>query len=358
MRLGVDQRQTSGALPARSGRKVIAPTSLEVLEPRRLMSGHTLTATSCAHQPPAGVVAPLEVVVQRRLQRVPGAATREDHGDAPVALSPADQDTATAAASGLPPVERLGAGSHFSGYDYIPPDGSAPPPVVVLVDDNGVAVLSQVAPSAPPVVLSHRKIKPADRGLPPGPAEGPLVTPLAQTPSRQAPPTMPQPDVSVRPAHLQVTVAPQTTEAGSVRVLSSHAIVYLGGVAMAPPADVTVVGATVAAVDAEGLAYASNKATDALALMASADGLVGTPAYNFVHFNPTALLNDAMAAFSRESASLSFIPLPVHSPTRAWSITAAVIGLDLLLLGYCHRKNQRQKAVIAGGLRQAPRPPR
>lgn len=109
---------------------------------------------------------------------------------------------------------------------------------------------------------------------------------------------------------------------------------------------------------AQGLAIASNKAADALSLIASPEGLADVASYNFVHFNPALLLNDAIAAFSEESAMLSFVPAPTHSTARAWTITAGVIGFDLMLMGYCYHRSRRQKAMALAALAAQARNPR
>jgi hypothetical protein len=361
MSLGADERQVNRSKPALRAGAGRAQKLIEVLEPRQFLSAQCLEAAGHAS---ATQVSHASIIFQVAVQGQPARpvlieASSAGAGDTPAIpavtvrssseplIVPAVQDLEAADASD--PVQRLGSGSHFSGYNYIPPDGSAPPPVVVVVDVNGV-ILTQVSSGGSAVAtFPPKKIKPSDRGLPQSDDSGPALTPLAQTPPARAASTL----ISVRREGLPVpapiiVAAPIGSAASPVVAAMSHSGIYLGTVAMAEPAEVVLTASpAVAGVAVNGLASASNKAADALALIASPEDLAVAATYNFVHFNPSVLLNDAIAAFSQESASLSFVPLPTHSTARAWSITVAVVGLDLLLLGYCYQKSRRQRLVAA-----------
>jgi hypothetical protein len=330
-----------------------------MLEPRQLLAAHCLAAATGA--PAGGAFPSLQVAVAAQgfpaglveIRHIPssdGAATAVSETSevgngttSGTAITPAVQ-----AADDSDPVQRLGSGTQFSGYNYIPPDGSAPPPVVVVVEMNGGELTEVGSGGLHLVTTTPKKIKPSDVGLPIPADTGPALTPLAQTPAAPTPIKM-----SGNVAGLQVpAVVPAAVQsAGSQapgRTATPHTTLYLGPVAMADPAEVVLAANPAATVGiADGLAYASNKAADALALIASPDGLAAGATYNFVHFNPAILLNDAIAAFSRDSATLSLAPVPIHSTVHAWSITAAVIGVDLFLIGYCHQKSRRRKSVAA-----------
>lgn len=247
---------------------------------------------------------------------------------------------------------RLTDGSQFHGYDYIPADGSAPPPLPPPDLTHLPTVLStpdqdnRGGASLPP-----KSVKPS---IEPGGVSsdnaGPAPTPLAQTPAAAGVTGNPMGGArqSIAVPNPGAVISPAAPGMGAARVsLPSPApSTYVGTVAMAMPAEVVLAARTVTPTGiSEGLAYATNRAADALALVASPDGVAGTAAYNFVHFNPAVLLNDAIAAFTRESASLSVVQLPNHSASRAWLVTGAVVAADLLLVGYWYQNRRRQKAV-------------
>lgn len=311
---------------ARAGATTVARTLIESLEPRQLLSGH------CGSTPiPALAGQPFS------------SAVTSVRGAAGVSIHLANADSA--------PVVRLGPGSSFAGYQYINPDGSAPAPMTHVVEMTGNGTLEIVSggvPPSSPVSSKPKKIKPSDLGIGGGSdASGPSVTPLAQTPGHSTSAAsenvgriaIPTPSVGVTPA----VPIPQKP---------SHSETYLGTSVIPQPARVANIAMPVGGSQgpvqvSEGLAYASEKAVDALAFLGKSDPAGTSTSYNFVHFNPSMLLNDAMAAFSQESATLSFVPMPTRSTARAWSITAAVIGLDALLIGYCYHRNRRQKGVVA-----------
>ena len=317
-----------------------AQSLIEVLEPRRLLAAH------CPATSTSNVLLAFDASLAAQAFSPAVFATKHHlHGDAeaPAALEPADASA---------PVERLGSGSQFSGYVYIPPDGSAPPPVVVVVEMNGGELTEISSTGLHLVSTAPKKIKPSDVILPTPADSGPALTPLAQTPAGPAPINMSSKtsgNVAGLPVPTVLPIAAATVASPTpASVATQHTTMYLGTVAMADPAEVVLAASPGAAVGiADGLAYASNKAADALALIASPNDLAAGATYNFVHFNPAILLNDAIAAFSRDSATLSLAPVPVHSTAQAWSITAAVIGVDLFLIGYCHQKRRQRKAIAA-----------
>lgn len=357
MSLSAAQKRRSKAR-ARAGTST-APSFVEMLEPRQLLAAHCLavaTGEAAGSALPAPPAAPAAMAFPSSLLEIrhidPGDGTATAVADTPAiayrTVSGATTIPALQAADASTPVQRLGSGSQFSGYNYIPPDGSAPPPVVVVVEMNGGQLTEISSGGLHLVTTAPKKIKPSDVGLPTSADAGPALTPLAQTPAGPAPMKTSGNVAGLQvPAVLPIAAGSAGSQAPG-RAATPHKTMYLGPVAMADPAEVVLAANPGAAVGiADGLAYASNKAADALALIASPDDLAAGVTYNFVHFNPAILLNDAIAAFSRDSATLSLAPVPVHSTAHAWSITAAVIGVDLFLIGYCHQKSRRRKSIAA-----------
>lgn len=286
-----------------------------------------------------------------------------------VQAPPASVTVVMVAAADADPVQRLTTGNQFHGYDYIPTDGSAPPVLpppdlsdlpITLSRTGSVSVGQQLPKNEKP------SVQPGDVVVSDA---GPSPTPLAQTPSAAGPSgaianaarqslAVPNPGAVIRPAVPSASVG---VAKGPLPITLPP--IYFGTVAMVAPAASLFAGSQ--AIPSTGipggLVSASNHAADALALLSSEDGAVGTAAYNFVHFNPAALLNDALAAFTRESASvsLSTIEAPAgHSAARAWTITGAVIGADLLLLGYGYRKGRRSRAAAREPVATAAAAPR
>ena len=123
--------------------------------------------------------------------------------------------------------------------------------------------------------------------------------------------------------------------------INSHPTFFTTVVAMPIEAFVAV-NPQAAAQAATEIAVASNQAKDVLAIVANSQSIGGEVAYNFVHFNPADLLNDAIASFTAESASIS-PPTAESSTARAWTVTAAVIGMDVLFMGYWYQKSRRDE---------------
>jgi hypothetical protein len=169
-------------------------------------------------------------------------------------------------------------------------------------------------------------------------------TPLAQTPSQAM--TSAHRDQSAGTATPAITVTPAPSAHPAFPSAPAGSHLSFGSVAaVVAPAEVILAGGPPAVVEAaERLASASNKATEVLAIVADPNAIGGALAYNFVHFNPAMMLNDAIAAFTAESASISPAAAPVSS-ARAWTITAAVIGLDVLFMGYWYQKARRDASA-------------
>jgi hypothetical protein len=356
MSLIADQRRRS-KVRARAG-TFTAPSFIEMLESRQLLAAHCLavatgeaagSALPALQATVAATTFPSGSLEIKHIAPGDGAATAvaETSSIGNCTASGTAATPALQAADASTPVQRLGSGSQFSGYDYIPPDGSAPPPVVVVVEMNGGQLTEVGSGGVHLVTTAPKKIKPSDVGLPVPADAGPALTPLAQTPAARTPIKMSGDVAGLQvPAVLPIAAASAGSQA-SGRTATPHTTLYLGPVAMADPAEVVLAANPAAVGIADGLAYASNKAADALALIASPNDLAAGATYNFVHFNPAILLNDAIAAFSRDSATLSLATAPVHSTAHAWSITAAVIGVDLFLIGYCYQKSRRRKSIAA-----------
>lgn len=238
-----------------------------------------------------------------------------------------DSDDATgAAAAGGPANGGEIAGNvplSYSGYFLAPPGGF---------------VFRGLKHAAPLILHAGRPIGGEDISLAP-------VTPLAQTPDSPSISSLAHAEnsgISLDPASVSLALPPTVSTA---RFTSKGVFSSFGTVATALPSAVIVAGsATVAAQAATGLASASNRAADALALVGSAESISTAVAYNFVHFNPGALLNDAIAVFSSESASITPITQTTHSLTRAWTITASVVAFDAVFLGYWYQKAKKERA--------------
>jgi hypothetical protein len=101
---------------------------------------------------------------------------------------------------------------------------------------------------------------------------------------------------------------------------------------------------------ATAAAHVTSESIDALATIGSTPILAGEVMYNFVHFNPSALLDDAIAGFANESAAISvanpFSSAP-NSSHRAWTVTAAVIGLDLIIMSCLYQRARTDRAMKA-----------
>lgn len=343
-----------------------APVLLESLESRRLLSAalpaHAAVNAACVTQ-----AAPVQAVALTSSSTLRGGVVVLNSSSvcAQATGTTAGQEDASgsgsaSAAADSAPVERLTNGSAFHGYDYIPPDGSAPPalPTLHVVQ---LPVLTWSKPQGSAVNGVPPKIKKSVEGE--GDSSGPSLTPLAQTPASvraAASPTIaaresvgvPNPGPVISPA--PTSVAANLHGGTSSPFLSVSG--YGGTVAAVMPVEAVLAAHSAVPMPAgisQGIAYASNRAADALSLVASADGMAGTVAYNFVHFNPALLLNDAIATFARESASLSAVQPPAHSNARAWLVTGAVVAADLLLVGYWYQ-NRRQQQKTATLVRPVP----
>lgn len=63
-------------------------------------------------------------------------------------------------------------------------------------------------------------------------------------------------------------------------------------------------------------------------------------AYGFVRLNPGMIFPGSVVTFVNEWATLSGSELPTSS-SGAWAVTAAVLGVDAVLLGAWYRRTRR-----------------
>ena len=195
-----------------------------------------------------------------------------------------------------------------------------------------------IAGSAPPGTFNP-EVVPAPVPSPGGPS----LTPLAQTPPRGKTDA----SKSQTPARQAISL---TAVAPPPDAQSAHF-----APAAREPAPFNAFG-TIAAINPValasveiplGVAVARNVVSvgDHLAVSASEFSSSNT-VYNFVTFNPAALLNDTIAAISNELSTLPATesPLAEASARRAWTVTAAVIGFDIVFLGYWRQKVRRERA--------------
>lgn len=93
------------------------------------------------------------------------------------------------------------------------------------------------------------------------------------------------------------------------------------------------------------LPAADSHVPEALSAMSAPPSLAAQVAYNFLRLDPAAVFPDTIAAFVNEWAS---IPSAVSQPSAAgaWAVTAAVLGLDAVLLGAWYRRTRRNKQEI------------
>jgi hypothetical protein len=325
---------------------------IERLESRRLFCGSVPVTPVPAEAtlPPAQIVAPslsaARPVSAQVIQPVPAGPDALHAADA---KGPA-QDVVVANAADAP-VQRLSSGGHFAGFDHPPRPGDAgddspAPDDRPAPKDVGVSPATPVIPGGVKVSGKPGVITPSFTGAGgPGTVAGEPPTPLALTPARPAIQfQVVDPGWSVPTPAVVGPVVSKVSD--NVAVVTSTPHVALGTFAMAMPANTAFADGQAIAVQVAGaMANASNKAVDALALMASPESVRVAVAYNFIHFNPAAMLNDAIASFTNESASLAPMAAPDASSGRAWTITAAVVGLDLLFVGYWYQKTRRENAV-------------
>jgi len=275
-----------------------------------------------------------------------------DSAGATVRASESSSGSTTSAPGASPavsrPVQRLGQGDHFSGYDY--------QQVIAAEQAADAAAEAGGAPDAPPQMVPPTppppgqkppKLRPSieGNGTPPPAPAAPLPTPLALTPValHGGVPSSARPGLAVPSP---VVVGPEDASSGTairIAVPQSHVTQTVAAISpVAVFANIEISPAQMAG----GLAYASEKASDALSFVASPAAEVGAVAYNFVHFNPATLLNDTIASFTAESATLSAAQPAQPAPARAWTITSAVIGLDLVFVGYWYQKTRRESAAL------------
>lgn len=94
------------------------------------------------------------------------------------------------------------------------------------------------------------------------------------------------------------------------------------------------------------LPAAASQVPEALSAISAPPSLAVHVAYNFLRLDPAAVFPDTIAAFVNEWAS---IPSAVSQPSAAgaWAVTAAVLGLDAVLLGAWYRRSRRAKQQVS-----------
>ena len=94
------------------------------------------------------------------------------------------------------------------------------------------------------------------------------------------------------------------------------------------------------------LPAAASQVPEALSAISAPPSLAAHVAYNFLRLDPAAVFPDTIAAFVNEWAS---IPSAVSQPSAAgaWAVTAAVLGLDAVLLGAWYRRSRRAKQQVS-----------
>ena len=166
-------------------------------------------------------------------------------------------------------------------------------------------------------------------------APGPALTPLAQAPA-SARAVAPGIALPARPGEIAVTA--RSPAASSMAGSNFTASVPIAPTRLAvevmeiPSAEIAGSSAVVAPTVAGAVVHIPGISATDLPLAPVVED--APTRYNFVRFDPAALLNDTAARFINESASLGIADLAMNSRSRAWVITGAVIAIDALFLGY------------------------
>lgn len=324
----------------------------EPLEQRQLLAGHPAPASNPGGLPPSAVQAAILCVVPADALKASAQAApaQPQATDAPAGVEGAALFSIVPFSESRP-VQRMTAGDHFAGYDYElviadqqgQPEAVAPPAPVSLAVAPGTPTRVVKVGNRPP-----KSLKPSVVGEGGPPAVAPVViTPLALTPAK-APATSAgaSPGSVAVPSPAAVATAAPATAGGSRIVPQPSAVGFVSSPDVTAEQPVFS-GDEIAAVGTAGsLMFASNKAADALAFVQSHEAEMGAVAYNFVHFNPAAMLDDAVAAFTAESSAIGAARAPQPpSSMRAWTITGLVVGVDMILVTYWYQKTRREKAA-------------
>ena len=327
----------SAAVQRRPRRRAL----IEPLEGRRLLSGavtapvpavppqiarHVIIATSLPNTPS---IADTPVQLQPSTMIVSGAADIDlaaGMGQIPIsAASPATNAPVVISKGANGSVSVTTTDFYGDGNTEFPLQG--PPPTIVNVGVGGKL------PKTFHTSDEHGGA-PALTGAPP------VLTPLAQTPSHREAANAAH--GSAIPLPVTSVVAPPIAPTTVISANSPSHQPFLTTVISLPIEAFVAISPQTAVETGGAIAAASNKAVDVLAMVANPQTLGGEVAYNFVHFNPANLLNDAIASFTADSASISPASAPASS-ARAWTVTAAVIGMDVLFMGYWYQKSRREE---------------
>jgi len=90
-----------------------------------------------------------------------------------------------------------------------------------------------------------------------------------------------------------------------------------------------------------------------VAVFASGESMISSMAspksFEFAHFaSPLMLVADSVGSFIQASTLAPFkANTPAAAARRAWAVTAAVLGVDVILLGYYYQKRRKAVAALA-----------
>jgi len=101
------------------------------------------------------------------------------------------------------------------------------------------------------------------------------------------------------------------------------------------------------------LPAAAAQAPDVLSAISAPQALAAHVAYNFLRLDPGTIFPDTIAAFVNEWASM---PSVVTQPSvaGAWAVTAAVLGIDAVLVGVWYRRSRRARQEVRPDAHAAP----
>jgi hypothetical protein len=362
-------------IAGQASRRMSISSVVEPLEPRQFFS-----ATACAvvpapmdnrvgtdHEPVAFVEAQMMVsppqAVHAILRAGPGGfvGILNRNSAPPESANDADSEEASAgtnanstqgtAPSRTPPDDGRVVVVRIGGHDW--------PVALIGIGRNRGAALAEAPASGRPVV----KDRPAaeivltrSSEVAAAESEGPL-TPLSQNPAPisinlptaaqglQGRPSFRLGDISVVPSRIDAPGSLARPGSPQDRLAlaaawSTSQVFYSNG-SVGGHAEVGI---------ATAAAHVTSKSIDALATIGSTPILAGEVMYNFVHFNPSALLDDAIAGFVNESAAISVAnpfssaPNPSH---RAWTVSAAVVGIDLIIMSCLYQRAKTDRAMKA-----------
>lgn len=225
-------------------------------------------------------------------------------------------------------------------------------------------------PTGPTFLVVNVPIRNTSQAASAAPESSAVLTPLAQTPghdpagranqdaSRQSIAVVP---VTASAAELLKPASPEGVTSGTPTVPQGFAMTGIAAVnptAFFDGRAIAALGENVQAVAGEITAAAAIVANaDVFASAAIRESAPATVAYNFIHFDAAAF-QDAVASFANDLATLTTPKASHRSTARAWIVTASVLTLDALVLGYWYRKNKSQKRALRVPVRVRPKPHR